>query len=55
MAIKSMENGILINYMAAERWNKQVVTVCGGNSKIVNWKDMEQSRVVLETDTSGNG
>jgi hypothetical protein len=54
MAIKSMQNGILINNMAAKRCNLQVVTVIGGNPRMVNLKDMEQWRVLMETDTSGN-
>ena len=31
MAKKIMENGILINYMAASRGNLQMVTLNGGN------------------------
>ncbi len=54
MAIKIMENGILIN-MAVERWNSQVVTVIGGNSRMVRRKDMEHGKsLVIETDSSGN-
>jgi hypothetical protein len=49
-----MENGILINYMDAERWNGQLVTVIGGNSRMVTRKDMEKGRGLMETDTSGN-
>ena len=35
MAIKIMENGILIRNMGAERWNFQMVRVIGGNSRMV--------------------
>ena len=31
MVTKIMEKGILINYMGAQRWNGQMVTVIGGN------------------------
>jgi hypothetical protein len=54
MAINIMQNGILINVMDAERGNSQVVTVIGGNSRMVRRKDMEQERGLMETDTSGN-
>ena len=53
VVIKIMENGILINYMAAERW-KINMAVGGGNSRMVTRKDMEQWRVLMETDSSGN-
>ena len=52
--LKIMENGILIKDMAAKRWNSKMVTVGGGDSRMVIGKDMEQGRVLLETDTSGN-
>ncbi len=55
MVTKIMENGILIKDMAAERRNGQVVAVIGGNSRIIRGKDMEQRRVLVERDTSGNG
>jgi hypothetical protein len=54
MAIKIMENGILINHMAAERW-KINMAVGGGNSRMIRGKDMEHGkRLLMETDTSGN-
>ena len=49
-----MENGILINVMDAQSWNSQMVTVIGGNSRMVKRKDMEHSRGLMERDTSGN-
>jgi hypothetical protein len=49
-----MENGILINYMDAQRWNGQMVKVGGGNSRMIRQKDMEQDKGLMETDTSGN-
>jgi hypothetical protein len=54
MVRKNMENGILINYMDAERGKEQVVAVIGGNTRMVTKKDMEHSRGLMETDTSGN-
>jgi hypothetical protein len=55
MVRKNMENFILITDMGAERWKRQVVTVIGGNTRMVTRKDMEHSRGLMETDTSGNG
>ncbi len=55
MANKIMENGILIKDMAAKRGKTQMVIVLGGNSRIVRRKDMEYGRVLVETNTSGNG
>jgi hypothetical protein len=55
MVKKNMENGILITDMGAESWKRQMVTVIGGNSRMVTWKDMEHMRGLMETDTSGNG
>jgi hypothetical protein len=49
-----MHNGILINYMDAQRWNSQVVTVIGGKTRMVTGKDMEHMRGLMETDTSDN-
>jgi hypothetical protein len=54
MIRKIMDNGILINKMAAERWNMQVVTLIGGNTRMETGKEMERMRVLMETDTSGN-
>jgi hypothetical protein len=51
---KILENTILINYMDAQRRNTQMVTVIGGNSRMVKGKDMEHGRELMETDTSGN-
>jgi hypothetical protein len=48
------ENGILITNMAASRWNGQMVTLSGGNSRMARRKDMEHGRVLMETDTLGN-
>ena len=46
---------MLINYMDAQRFNFQVGTVIGGNTRIIRTKDMEQWRGLVEADTSGNG
>lgn len=40
LAIKIMQNGYLIIDMDAERWNSQMEVVIGGNSRMVQWKDM---------------
>jgi hypothetical protein len=53
MVKKFMENGILITYMDAQRWNTQV-EVIGGNTRIIRGKDMEHKRWLMDTDTSGN-
>jgi hypothetical protein len=54
MVIKISENGISINYMESQRWNTQMVTVIGENSRMVRKKDMEHGRALMEEDTSGN-
>jgi hypothetical protein len=54
VAGNNIQIGILITDMGAERWNGQVVTVIGGNSRMVMKKDMEHSRGLKDTDTSGN-
>ena len=54
MVRNNMENIILINYMDAQRWNSQVVTVIGGKTRMVTRKDMEHYSGLTETDTSGN-
>ena len=51
---KLSPNIILINYMAEERLNRQMVTGIKGNSRMTRLKDMEQLRELMETDTSGN-
>ena len=48
------ESTIRINYMALPRLHMQMVALIGGNSRIVREKDMEQERLLMETDTSGN-
>ena len=54
MVRSKSENGILIIKMAAERWNMQVATVIGEDTRMTTGKDMEYSRVLMETDTWGN-
>ena len=51
MVRSKSENGILIIKMAAERWNMQVATVIGEDTRMTTGKDMEYSRVLMETDT----
>jgi hypothetical protein len=55
MVRKILQNIILINVMAVERWNLQLVAVIGGNSRIIRMKDMEYKSGLVETDTSGSG
>ena len=55
MVRKISQNIIMINYMAVQRWNMQMVTVIGGNSRMVIGKDMEHWKVLMEIDTSDNG
>ena len=55
MVRKILQNIILINYMAVERGNMQMVTVIGGNSRMKTGKDMEHLSGLMETDTSGSG
>ena len=40
--------------MAVQRLKIQRAISIGGNSRMIRRKDMEHSRVVMETDTSGN-
>ena len=55
MVRKLSQNIILINVMAVERRNGQVVPVIGGNSRMASMKDMEHKSGLEETDTSGSG
>ena len=43
-----------MNYMDAQRLNIQVVTVIGGNIRMVRKKDMEHISLLVDTDTLGN-
>jgi hypothetical protein len=51
---RKLQSGTTINYMAAARFTIQVATVIGGNSRMARRKDMEQVRLLMETNTSGN-
>jgi hypothetical protein len=48
-------SGMPINYMDPQRFDIQVATVIGGDTRIITRKDMEQRRGLVEADTSGNG
>ena len=48
------QSTISINYMALPRLHMQVVTLIGGNSRIIKRKDMEQKSGLVETDTLGS-
>jgi hypothetical protein len=54
MVRKILENIILINLMAVERWKVQMVTGIGGNSRMITGKDMEHMSGLMERDISGN-
>jgi hypothetical protein len=54
LARSTQENIILINYMDAQRLNIQVVTVIGGNIRIMRGKDMERMSLLMEANTLGN-
>jgi hypothetical protein len=51
---KILQNIILVNYMAVQRWNMQMVTSIGGNTRMVRRKDMEHLSGLVERDISGN-
>jgi hypothetical protein len=53
MVTKIMENGILIRDVGVIRFNGQMVTVIGGNTRMVTRKDMEHLSGLVEADTSG--
>jgi urate oxidase len=48
------ESFMLINYMALPRLQMKMVTLIGGNTRIVSWKDMEHMSLLVETDTLAN-
>ncbi len=54
MVIAKEESGIRINYMALPRLQMQMVTVIGGNSRIISTKDMEHKSGLMEGDTLGS-
>jgi hypothetical protein len=45
---------MLVNYMALPRLHMKMVTLNGGNTRIIRWKDMEQLSLLMEEDTLGN-
>jgi hypothetical protein len=49
------ENGIWINYMGLPSVHFQVVTVIGGNLRIITRKDMDHITGQVDRDTRGNG
>ena len=54
MIRKILENIILVNVMAVQRRNMQVVTDIGGNTRMATGKDMEHLSGLMEGDTSGS-
>ena len=55
MEIFIKENGILMNYMARPSLHIHLATVIGGSGRITTRKDMEQSSMLVERETRGNG
>ncbi len=55
MVIRKEESSIRINYMALLRLHFQVVTLIGGNKRMVTGKVMEYLSILMETDTLGSG
>jgi hypothetical protein len=55
MVRNNLQNIILVNVMAVERGNGQMVTSIGGTSRMVRRKDMEHLSGLMETDISGSG
>ena len=54
LARSKQENIILINYMDAQRFNSQMVTVIGGNIRMIRKKDMERLSLQVEANKLGN-
>ncbi len=55
MDIRKEKSGIRINYMVLPRLHMQMVTLFGGNARIITRKDMEHMSGLMETDTLGSG
>jgi hypothetical protein len=51
MVIALQENGIFINYMGLPSVHIQMVTVIGGNIRMITKKDMDQLNGLMERDT----
>ncbi len=54
MVLRKEESGIRINYMALARLHLVMVTLIGGNSRMVRLEDMEHMSWLVEADTLGN-
>ena len=54
MVTKEEESGMLINYMELPRLHLKMVTLIGGNSRMIRWKDMDHLNELMETDTLDN-
>jgi hypothetical protein len=48
------ESGMLLNYMELQSLQLKMVTLIGGNTRMMRWKDMEHLSLLMETDTLGN-
>ena len=55
MVIRKEESGIRTNYMALSRLHLQVVTLIGGNTRMVARKVMQHLSGQMEIDTLGSG
>ncbi len=54
MVIRKEESGVRINYMVLPRLHMKMVTLIGGNSRMVTRKDMEYLSMLMERDTLGS-
>jgi hypothetical protein len=54
MVRSKQENGICINYMGLPSVHFQLVTVIGGNIRMVRGKDMDHITGLVNRDTRGN-
>ncbi len=55
IVISKEESGIRVNYMVLPRLHLKMVTLIGGNARMVSMKDMEHLSLLMERDTLGSG
>ena len=55
MVVAKEESGIRVNYMALPRLHMQMVTLIGGNARMITRKDMEHMSGLVERDTLASG
>ena len=54
MVKSKQENGIWVIYMGLQNVHIQMVTVIGGNIRIITGEDMDHITVLMEGNTRGN-